>query len=308
MTNASVVLDIATLDVTYPNGTNALRGVSLRVGTGERLAVIGESGCGKTTIARTILGLLPSDSRVAGSAIVAGSDVLALSERAHRRLRGTTIGYVAQSPYDAMNPLWSVERNVAEAWRAVGCQPPTGHVVAALERLGINDAAARIRQRPFTWSGGMLQRAAIAAATAHRPALLVADEPTSALDAELASDILELLGSASVALLIITHDVHLVAQHVHRIVVCYAGRIVEDRAALDICEQPRHPYTRALLAARIEPGRPLGVPLDGDPPDLSQPIVGCSFAPRCPVAVERCLTEQPGLVDGVACHVVNDRG
>lgn len=299
------VLDIADLDMTYPNGTNALRGVTLHVAAGERLAVIGESGCGKTTIARTILGLLPTGSSVTGSVVVAAAEVVAMSERAHRRLRGTTIGYVAQSPYASMNPLWSVERNVAEAWRAISTRPAPGEVAVALERLGIDDAANRSRQRPFTWSGGMLQRAAIAAATAHQPPLLVADEPTSALDAELADDILDLLAATSVALLIISHDIHLVARHVHRIVVCYAGRIVEEGAAAGVCEHPRHPYTVALLAARIEPNHPLGEPLQGDPPDLGRPIIGCSFAPRCTFAVDRCRQEQPELIDGVACHLVN---
>jgi peptide/nickel transport system ATP-binding protein len=284
--------------VTYPRGAVAVRGASLVVRDGECVALVGESGSGKTTMARAALGLLPAGATVTGSIRVAGAEVVGADERALRRLRGLGVGYVPQDPFDACDPLRRVGHHVAEAWLAHGARPPAGAVARLVGRLGI--PARRLRQRPHQWSGGMLQRATIAAAGAHEPPLTIADEPTSALDADRAGDILVALRQASRSLLLLTHDLRLVAAHADRIAVCYAGRIVETGDAGDVLERPRHPYTAALVAAVPRPDDGMPAPLEGAPPDPARPVPGCPFSPRCPLADDRCRDEPP-LRDGVAC-------
>ncbi|GGK41804.1 peptide ABC transporter ATP-binding protein [Pilimelia terevasa] len=287
------------LSVRYPDGTHALRGVDLTLAAGTALAVVGESGCGKTTLARTVLRLLPAGTAIGGAVHVAGRDLLHLDRRALRRSRGYLVGYVAQDPYAACDPLRSLGHHVAAPWRVHRRRPPAGVVRDRIAGLGIDPG--RLRDRPHRWSGGMVQRATIAAATAHRPAVTVADEPTSALDAGLAEEVLATLRGASSALLLVTHDLRLAAAHSDRVAVMYAGRIIETGRSGDVLDAPRHPYTAALLAATPRPdGTPVrGLP--GSPPSLRDLPAGCPFAPRCDRRVADCASREPTLSDGVAC-------
>ncbi len=244
-----VVNDVA---AGYRGAQPCVRGVSLAVHRGECVALVGASGCGKSTLARAITGLLPRGAAVSGSILLGGTQVVGAPDVVLRRLRGRTVGVVSQNPFAACNPVHSLERHVAEAWRAHGEQPPPGRVVELLARNGIDDAERRARQRPHQWSGGMLQRATIAAACAFDPPLVIADEPTSALDAHLADGILrQLCSSEARALLLISHDLAQVSAHADRIAVMHGGQIVEIGPTSALLEAPEHPYTRALLAEQL---------------------------------------------------------
>jgi peptide/nickel transport system permease protein len=298
-------LAVTGLEVVYPDGSAALRGVSLAVQPDECLAVVGESGCGKTTLARCLLRLLPEGSELRGSAMLAGTEVLTATEGELRRIRGITAGYVSQDPFAACDPLQSVRRHVEEPWRDRRMRPPRDEAVRRVEALGITQAWQRLRQRPHEWSGGMLQRATIAAANAHQPVLTIADEPTSALDAELADGVLAVIRADSSSVLLISHDLRLVAEHSDRVVVLYAGRVAETGATTAVIDHPRHPYTQALLAASPRRDGSPTQALPGEPPSPRHPPPGCAFAARCPRVLPVCHTAQPELTDGVACWAVN---
>jgi peptide/nickel transport system ATP-binding protein len=194
---------------------------------------------------------------------------------------------------------------VEEPWRARRLRPARDEAASRVEALSIAEAGLRLRQRPHQWSGGMLQRATIAAANAHRPVLTIADEPTSALDAELADGVLAAIRADSSSVLLISHDLRVVAEHSDRVVVLYAGRIAETGATTAVITQPRHPYTQALLAASPRPDGTPTQALAGEPPSPRQPLPGCAFASRCPRVLPVCDTAQPELIDGVACWAVN---
>ncbi|GIG70595.1 oligopeptide/dipeptide ABC transporter ATP-binding protein [Phytomonospora endophytica] len=302
----ATVLKIRDLAVTYPDGTQALRGVDLDLAEGECLALAGESGSGKSTLLRVLLSLLPKGSRVTGSAVVDddGTSLEAVgADRATlRRLRGGLLGYVGQDPHAAADPLWSVGRHLREAWRARRMRPAKGAAEERAEAVGITQARARLRQYPHQWSGGMLQRAHIAGAGVHGPLVTLADEPTSALDAGLAATTLAVLRADARALLLVCHDLRHVAAVADRVAVLYAGRVVET--GVDVPARPRHPYTKALVAAAPRPGHGLPEELPGTSPDLRRELTGCAFAPRCGLALESCHREDPVLDDGVACPVV----
>ncbi|GAA2530082.1 dipeptide/oligopeptide/nickel ABC transporter permease/ATP-binding protein [Pilimelia columellifera] len=298
----AVALRVTDLAVTYSDGARAVRGVSLTLRSGQCLAVVGESGCGKTTLARAVLRLLPPAATITGHVQVDDQDILNLDAPAMRRARGRAIGYVAQDPYAACDPLHPVRHHVTEAWLAHRRRPDRSTVTGRVADLGVQHARERLAERPHRWSGGMLQRATIAAATVHQPALTVADEPTSALDADLSDDVLITLRQASQAVLLISHDLRLVARHSDHIAVMYAGRIVETGTTGDILDNPRHPYTRALLAATPPVEGPPARSLPGAPPSLAHHIdPGCAFAPRCVEARSICHDREPVLVGGVAC-------
>jgi peptide/nickel transport system ATP-binding protein len=294
------------LHVVYPGGGHAVRGVDLTVGDCECVALVGESGCGKTTIARAALGILPAGTDVQGSLHVGQIDAARRSDAELRQVRGVRAGYVAQDPYMAYDPLQAVRRHVTEAWRAHGLAAPNGEAARRVGSLGVEHAAERLRQRPFQWSGGMLQRASIVAANAHQPILTIADEPTSALDARLAGEVLTDLRRASRSVLLITHDLLLVTARSDRVAVMYAGRVVEHGPTAQVIGHARHPYTKALLAASPRLGGQLPEVLPGAHPSLSDPVAsGCAFAPRCPVRQPICATKDPPTIAGVACWVVN---
>jgi peptide/nickel transport system ATP-binding protein len=243
------LLRIRGLAVRYSSGPAVLDGLDLDVDPGECLALVGESGCGKTTLARTILGLLPRTATVTGTIELLGNDISHASAKSRRALLGTHLGYVAQDPYAACDPIRSVRHHIEEAWRAHGATAAPGVIEERISALGIGAAATRLRDRPYQWSGGMLQRASISAATAHDPELVLADEPTSALDAELADGVLHAVRRASRSLLLISHDLRLVENHADRIAVLRDGRIVETGRTGSITSAPGHEYTRELLTA-----------------------------------------------------------
>ncbi len=297
-----MLLQVEALSVTYPHGARALCEIDLVMREGQCLAVVGESGSGKTTLALAILGLLPPKAQVTGSIRLAGQQLVGLAPRRHRALRGTVVGPGPPGPVRGLRPA------------APGPRPPPPGLARARSaarpgpgRRAIHPGRPGSEPNPSPSAPverGELQRATIAAATAHRPALVVADEPTTALDAELREEILTGLRARSRSLLLISHDLTLVAGHAETVVVCYAGRIVEVGPAAEVLAAPQHPYTRALLAAVPRPGHGPPRPLPGAPPDLTDPPTGCVFASRCPLVEDHCRVEQPPIRDGVACPVV----
>jgi peptide/nickel transport system ATP-binding protein len=266
------LLRIRGLTVRYSSGPLVLDGLDLDVHPGECLALVGESGCGKTTLARTILGLLPGHSTVTGTIELLGHDISQASAKSRRALLGRHLGYVAQDPYAACDPIRTVRHHVEEAWRALGARVPAGLVEERISALGIGAAATRLRDRPHQWSGGMLQRASISAATVHDPELVLADEPTSALDAELADGVLLAVRRASRGLLLISHDLRLVENHADRIAVLHGGRIVETGRTDAITTAPVHQYSRLLLTA-ADSIRPAPQPVSGSEPSSAGPPV-----------------------------------
>jgi oligopeptide/dipeptide ABC transporter ATP-binding protein len=306
------VLAVRDLHVTYAGGVQAVRGVDLDVAPGETLAVVGESGCGKSTLATAILRLLPDSAVITGSVHLAGIDVYGGSEADVRRVRGQLAGLVIQDPMNSFNPVMRVGAHIIEARRLHDRRVPASGlwewVTGLLGELRIADAPRRARHYPHEWSGGMLQRAAIAAASANGPRLLLADEPTASLDASLAVDVVHGLRERQqregAAMVLITHQLGLAAQVADRVAVMYAGRVVEIGEAERVINHPHHPYTRALVAALPRPGAGLPEPLDGEPPPLSPPPPGCAFSARCTLAGPGCtIGPAPDLIDGIACPV-----
>lgn len=314
MNDPQPTLIVRDLHVTYANAVQALRGVSIDLYAGEVLAVVGESGCGKSTLALTVQGLLPASARVTGHIALEGATISGQAgQRVLRSIRGRRIGFLAQEPSGSFNPVWRVGSHIAEARRLGAPLAANGAlrdwVAARLTALRIGDAGQRARQFPHQWSGGMLQRGALAAANANDPSVLIVDEPTASLDAPLAVYVLDQLreeiSRGRQAVLLITHHLGMALHIADRIAVMYAGRIVETGEAPLVLGYPQHPYTRALMAAMPRFSAVLPEPLDGEPPSLAPPPAGCAFAPRCPLARPECATGlPPELVNGVACPVV----
>lgn len=310
------VLALRDLRVTYAGGVQAVRGVDLDIAPGETLAIVGESGCGKSTLAAAILRLLPESAVVGGQVHLAGVDVYGGPEADVRRVRGQLAGLVVQDPMNSFDPVQRVGAHVVEARRLHNRQVPARQLWSwasrLLDELRIVDAARRARQYPHEWSGGMLQRAAIAAAAANGPKLLLADEPTASLDASLAVDVVHGLRERQLrdgaAMLLITHQLGLAAQVADRVAVMYTGCVVETGEAEQVINRPRHPYTRALVAALPRPGAGLPMPLEGEPPRLAPPPPGCAFSARCALAEPSCaIGPAPALSHGIACPVVLER-
>ncbi|WP_373355928.1 ABC transporter ATP-binding protein [Pseudoroseicyclus sp. CXY001] len=255
------LLTCEALTVSYPGGGTPVRGASFAVAPGECFALVGCSGSGKSTIARALLGLHGAETRLCGGLRLGGRDLLTLDAAGWRQLRGREIGYVGQNPWSACDPLRPVRDHVDSAWRAHGLSPPPGAAEARLTALGIPEAAARLPLAPHAWSGGMLQRASIAAAHALAPRLVVADEPTSALDADRAEAVLAALKGQG-AVLLISHDIALVMRMADRIGILHEGRIVETGTPEELRRAPAHDETRRLLGAAAPlpkgaaPGRP----------------------------------------------------
>lgn len=241
------IMDFHKVSVIYPNQKCALDEISFSISAGECFALVGESGCGKTTLARAALGILPFGTKIGGSIVIDGKDILKSDKNFWRKLRGLQIGFVAQDPFSACNPLATVGDFVREAWRVHALVPPKNAVENSLENLGIKGARNKIKQYPQNWSGGMLQRAGIAAASAHFPKLIIADEPTSALDADLHEAVLEALKKTETAVLLISHDLRLVEKYADRVAVMKDGKIVETGTAKEIFKNPQNQYTQQLL-------------------------------------------------------------
>jgi len=305
------VLAIEDLRVEFPTAQGpaaVVDGVSLTVLRGEALGMVGESGSGKTMIALSLLRLVPEPGRIAGGGIhVAGRNLLALDEHSLDQLRGRDVAMVFQNPMSAFNPVRSIGHQLVASLRRHGCtdrREARARSVQALSDVGIPSPEERFDAYPHQMSGGMLQRAMIAMAMVNGPSLLIADEPTTALDATIQAQILELLRQrlGSAGLLLVTHNLAVAAGLCHRIVVVYAGRVVEKGETARILRHPRHPYTRALLRAapRIDPARPRLESIPGQPPGPRDLVPGCRFASRCARASARCA-DRPRL-SGDAQH------
>ncbi|WP_454757752.1 ABC transporter ATP-binding protein [Cupriavidus campinensis] len=315
------LLDVRALRTTFTtaNGpVTALHDVSLHIDRGETLALVGESGSGKSVTAYSIMGLLPRrTARIAGGqALFDGTDLLALDARAMQDIRGNRIAMIFQEPMSALNPVMRIGDQIAEAirlHRQVTRAQAAERAVGLLEQVRMPSPAARAGDYPHQLSGGMRQRAMIAIALACAPDLLIADEPTTALDVTTQAQILALLkrlqAETGMAMLLITHDLGVVAETADRAAVMYAGRIVEHGDVADLLSHPTHPYTAGLLASLAIEALPPGARLPeipGTVPPLSAMPPGCAFAPRCAHALPRCRTEIPTLRrEGgrqTACH------
>jgi len=303
----SALLRVSDLTVEYDTLGGALRavdGVSFTIAPGETVAIVGESGSGKSSIAHALLRLIPRASgRIAGGRIeFAGEDLAALPEHAMRRVRGARIGMIFQDPMMALNPVYTIGRQIAEPLLLHGSVPvrrAMDRVVELLTLVGVPAPEERIRQYPHNLSGGMRQRVMIAMALASGPRLLIADEPTTALDVTVQAQVLalvdELKARLGMAVLLITHDLAVVSEVAARVVVMYAGRKVEEGPVNEVFADPAHPYTRGLLAASDWSGDPRERlrEIPGTVPALAELPEGCSFWPRCPDAEPRCRAARP---------------
>lgn len=315
------VFEVRDLRVRFPTrdgDVHAVNGVSLAVGPGETLGVVGESGSGKSVTFMTAMGLIDSRSaRVSGEVLFRGRDLLAATPRELREVRGRGIAMVFQDPMTALHPMFRIGDQIAETIRAhrkVGRHEAGRLAVEALTRVGIPAPEQRARQYAHELSGGMRQRAMIAMALCLDPEVLIADEPTTALDVTVQAQILDLLAGiqerSGLAVVLITHDLGVVADVATRTMVMYAGRAVEVGGREQVFAEPRHPYTWGLLDSMPRAGAPGRlVPIPGSPPSLVHPPPGCAFAPRCAHRMERCVASEPALVDAVgdghldACHL-----
>jgi oligopeptide/dipeptide ABC transporter ATP-binding protein len=281
-------------------------GVSFSLDAGEILALVGESGCGKSITALAVMRLLPPVARpVSGRVLLEGDDLLALSEAEMRRVRGARVSIVFQEPASSLDPLMTVGDQLVEALRAhqpLRRDEARARALGMLEAVGIAEPARRLAQYPFELSGGMCQRVMIATALAGKPAVLLADEPTTALDVTIQAQILRLIKSlraeTGTAVVLITHDMGVVADMADRVLVMYAGRIVEAAPVEALFASPRHPYTWLLLRSlpRLDDDPKARLPvIDGTVPGAGAWPAGCRFAPRCPLATARCRETEPEL-------------
>ncbi len=308
------LLDVSDLSVEYDTTQGQLRavdGIAFTVEKGETVAIVGESGSGKSTVAHALLRLIPRASgQIADGAVkLDGLDLLKLSERQMRAIRGRRIGMVFQDPMMGLNPVYTIGRQIAETLILHGTASPRAaldHANELLTLVGVPAPAERVRQYPHNLSGGMRQRVMIAMALACRPDLLIADEPTTALDVTVQAQVLALIADLKarlgMAVLLITHDLAVVSEVADRVVVMYAGRKIEEGRVDAVFAAPRHPYTRGLLAASDWDGDPderlREIP--GTVPPLDRLPPGCAFAPRCPDMQPRCLAARP--IDEAASH------
>jgi oligopeptide transport system ATP-binding protein len=304
------LLEVRDLHTEFRTGAGvvaAVDGISYTVGRGETVAIVGESGSGKTAGALSILRLIPHPpGRVTeGQILFAGRDLLRLSEEEIREVRGGDIGMIFQEPMTSLNPVLTIGRQITETLeqhRGADRAAAQKRAIELLGLVGIADPVRRLKQYPHQLSGGMRQRIMIAIALACDPKLIIADEPTTALDVTIQAQILELMKQLThrldVALIIITHNLGVVARYANGVNVMYAGRIVESGPSAEIYHNPRHPYTMALLRSVPRLDRPRQArldPVEGQPPDLTRLDAGCSFRPRCRFAVEACASARPAL-------------
>jgi len=309
------VKNLQTQFLTSAGVVRAVDGVSYDVDEGETVALVGESGCGKSVSALSIMRLVaePAGRIVGGEIVFKGRDLLKLSEEEMRDVRGRDIAMIFQEPMTSLNPVLTIGRQLTEGLEihlGMGPAAASARAIELLGLVGIPDPARRLAQYPHQFSGGMRQRMMVAMALGCNPALILADEPTTALDVTIQAQVLELLQDLSrrlgVAMLIITHNLGVVARYADRVNVMYAGRIIERGTAAEIYADPRHPYTLGLLRSvpRLdEPIRAKLDPIEGQPPDLSRLPPGCAFAPRCAYRVERCTEVPPLAACGAAGHM-----
>jgi len=302
---ATPVLDVSDLNVTFRTrggDVRVVRDLDFLVARGEVFAVIGESGSGKSTMAQAVMGLLPGQASMTGRIALAGQPIQDLPPHARRQLCGTRMGLISQDALAALNPCTSVGFQIAETLmvhRGISRRDAMERAVDLLAQTGIPSPEERVHHYPHQFSGGMRQRALIAIALALEPDILIADEPTTALDATIKAQILQLLmrlrSELGMAVLIVTHDMGVVARMADRMLVMYAGRAVETGAVTEMFDAPAHPYTRALLKAmpRLDCSGQALHAIPGAPPSPQAIPSGCPFHPRCPLAVERCAIDVP---------------
>jgi oligopeptide transport system ATP-binding protein len=316
---ASPLLQVRNLKTEFAAGTpaalTAVNDVSFDVDAGETLAIVGESGSGKSITALSIMRLVPEPPGkiTAGEVIFDGVNLLELPEDEMRKVRGNRIAMIFQEPMTSLNPSLTIGLQIAEPINLHKKLPwPQAFDKAKelLDRVRMPDARSRLSTHPHQFSGGMRQRIMIAMALACQPKLIIADEPTTALDVTVQAQILELLKELTretgAALILITHDLGVVARYADRVCVMYGGKVIETAAARELYEKPLHPYTRGLMASIPRLDEPAGrrlVPIRGQPPNLAQLPSGCSFNPRCGEAVERCRSDVPGLMRASEGHL-----
>ncbi|MGH3695821.1 MAG: ABC transporter ATP-binding protein [Pseudonocardiaceae bacterium] len=313
------VLDVADLRVQFRTDegrVQAVRGISYQLRRGEVLGIVGESGSGKSVTSLAVMGLLPGSAQVSGSVRFAGTQLIGASEAQLRRVRGQGISMIFQDPMTSLNPVYTIGFQIAEAIRAhhdVTRHAARNTAIELLEQVSIPNPAERVDSYPHELSGGMRQRVVIAIAMANRPEVIIADEPTTALDVTVQAQVLEALRTAKdqtgAAMMLITHDLGVIAGQADRVLVMYAGRIVEAGTVEDIFYAPRMPYTVGLLGSRprLDVRRQRLVPISGAPPSVIDMAPGCPFAPRCPLAAPVCAAEEPplavtGTSSSAACH------
>jgi peptide/nickel transport system ATP-binding protein len=314
------LLRVEDLSVSFPTEdgvVEAVRGVSYEVKRNEVFAIVGESGCGKSVSTMALMGLLPRTARITGRARYLDNDLLGQPERKVRGFRGNSISMIFQDPMTSLNPVYTVGRQLAEAVLAherIAPKVAKERAIEILDTVGIPQARQRANSYPHEFSGGMRQRVMIAMAIINNPEIIIADEPTTALDVTVQAQILETLlevkEEVGAAIVLITHDLGVVAGVADRVGVMYAGRFVEDGTADQVFHRPRMPYTAGLLGSVPSLTSDTGelIPIQGAPPSLIQPPPGCKFAARCPLVISECLTVEPPLYDTddpdhrSACH------
>ena len=309
-TTEDVVLEVDGLSVSFATDdgeVEAVRGLSYSVRRGEALGIVGESGSGKSVSSLAVMGLLPRTASVTGSVRILGEELVGLSDRAMTRVRGKRIAMVFQDPLTSLTPVYTAGAQIVEALQAhddrMSDRDAKERAIELLGVVGIPDPSRRFDAYPHELSGGMRQRVVIAIAIANDPDVIIADEPTTALDVTVQAQVLDALQRAKsetgAALILITHDLGVIAGHADRVAVMYAGRAVEVGSVEDIFYRPRMPYTLGLLGSlpRLDEDRPGRLtPILGTPPSLLHLPPGCPFAPRCPAARERCTEDEPQLV------------
>jgi oligopeptide transport system ATP-binding protein len=315
--NGDSILQVKDLQIsfsTYAGEVQAVRGVSFDLRRGETLAIVGESGSGKTVTAKSLLRLLPeANTRIkSGEAIFEGQDILKLSEQQMQKIRGSKIAMVFQDPMTSLDPTMKIGRQITESLKKhldLSGRRARERAVELLTLVGIPNPEDRVKQYPHQFSGGMRQRVVIAIALACDPQILIADEPTTALDVTIQAQILELLRELQeklgMSVILITHDLGVVAHTAHRVAVMYAGKVVETGTLREVFYNPQMPYTWGLLASIPLPTADRSqdlIPIPGSPPDMADPPKGCPFTPRCPYAMRICAEEMPEYTTFSAEH------
>jgi len=308
------VEDLATYFFTHDGVVKAVDGITYGLEEGEVLGIVGESGCGKSVSALSVMGLVasPPGRIVNGSVKFEGEDLLEMDASEMRHIRGNRIAMVFQEPMTSLNPVLTIERQLTETLELhqnMGKQQARERAAELLTLVGIPDAGRRLKDYPHQFSGGMRQRVMISMALSCNPRLIIADEPTTALDVTIQAQILDLMASLAdqfgTAMIIITHNLGVVARYAKNVIVMYAGKIIESGTAEEIYHNPKHPYTIGLLKSvpRLDENIRVKLqPIEGLPPDLVDLPVGCSFAPRCKFAYEKCTQETPSLMTAADGH------
>ncbi len=307
------LLEIRNLQVQFHVDDRVVRavdGISFSLQPGETLGIVGESGSGKSVTSLAIMGLVPRPGRIVGGRVMfQGKNLPDLSQRQLAQIRGNRIAMIFQDPMTSLNPFLTVARQLTEVTQLhLGYRPRKAldHAIEMLQKVGIPGAERRVFDYPHQFSGGMRQRVMIAMALSCKPQVLIADEPTTALDVTIQAQILELMAelqrTEGTAVILITHDLGVVANSCRRVAVMYAGRLVEEAAVDDLFARPKHPYTYGLLQSipRLDAAGQKLTPIPGQPPDLAALPPGCKFQPRCPRAIDRCVAEDPGWSAGAA--------